>query len=105
MLTDIKTWLETTGMKVAEVCFKKPPIFPYICFLDNTETIGSDEKNYIADRNITIELYDEKINKDTEKKITDLLDTRGIEYKRDSTWVQTEEMFETTFEFKFTEKI
>ena len=66
-MLDIKNFLERTGMKVAENCFLKPSALPYIVFLDNTSISGADDKNCLLDRDIIVELYSEKINKEKAK--------------------------------------
>jgi len=104
-MLDVKAWLETTTMKVAEDSFLKPPVLPYIVFTDETNVRGSDDKNSIADRKLSIELYMVKINKDTEKLIEDLLNAIPIEYKKNRTWIKAEMFFQTVYDFDLIEKI
>lgn len=103
-MLDVKTWLETTGMKVAEERFLKPPALPYIIFIDNTDVGGADNKNCIANRTISIELYSDKINHEAEWKIEALLNERAMPYKRDRTWIETEMFFQTVYDFNLIEK-
>lgn len=66
-MLDVKNMLEVgTGLKVAETCFTKAQQLPYIVFQDFMEENGADYKNNIVERNITIELYSEKISKEKE---------------------------------------
>jgi len=105
MLTDIETWLETTGMKVAEVCFiNTPPPLPYINFIDNSETSGPDDLNCIADREISIELYSSKIDKVSEGKIEVLLNEKAIKYSKEHVWITTTKIMSTIYGFSLTEK-
>jgi len=104
-MLDIKPWLEITGYKVAEERFLKPPAFPYIIFTEEINISGADNKNYIAGRSIGIELYSEKIDKISEKKIEDLLNGKAIEFKKDRTWIESEKFFQTVYDFSLTEKI
>jgi len=104
MLTDVKNWLETTGMKVAEDCFIKPPALPYIVFSEDREAGGADNKNCIASRSIRIEMYAEKINRISEEAIEKLLDEKFIEYKKAREWIDTEKFFQTIYEFNILEK-
>lgn len=104
MLTDIKAWLETTGMKVAEGSFKKPPALPYIIFIDEDSSGGADEKNCISNRNISVELYSEEVDPVAEQKIKDLLDEKAISYKRSCTWIDSERFYQTVYDFNFVEK-
>lgn len=104
-MLNIKQWLELTGMKVAENCFFKPPALPYIVFSDHIEISGADEKNCLADRNISVELYSERINKEKELLIENLLNEKAINFKKDRTWIDSEKYFQTVYDFKLYEKI
>lgn len=103
-MLDVKAWLETTGMKVAEVSFTKPPPLSYIVFLENRNVRGADNKNLIADRELSIELYSAKIDREAEQKIEDLLNEKSIEYSKDRTWIDSENFFQTVYDFNLLEK-
>lgn len=103
-MLDIKTWLETTVMKVSEDRFLKPPALPYVVFTEGANISGADDKNCIADRNISIELYSNIINHSAEHTIEILLNEKSLEYKKDRTWISTESFFETTYDFNLVEK-
>lgn len=103
-MLDIKMWLETTGMKVAEGCFFKPPALPYVIFNQEDEVSGADNKNCISDRDISIELYADKINREAEQKIEDLLNEKSIEFKKSRTWIDSEKFFQTVYDFNIYEK-
>jgi len=105
MQTDIKTWLETTGLKVSEERFLRPPPLPYIIFRDNDNVSGSDDKNFLNDRNISVELYSLYVDKINEKLIKDLLNEKGIDYKNDRVWIDTEMFFSSIYDFNFVEKL
>lgn len=101
---DVKTWLETTGYKVKEVRFLKPPAYPYIIFFDNTDTRGADDQNFITDHDVIVELYSESIDKEAETKIEALFDQKAFEYRKSREWIESEAHFQTLYEFEFTEK-
>lgn len=103
-MLDVKSWLETTGMKVAEGRFLKPPALPYVIFLDDVDVGGADNKNCIARRSISVEMYSGKINHEAEQKIELLLNEKSIEYKRNRTWIDTEKIFQTVYDFNLIEK-
>ncbi|MDP4174138.1 MAG: hypothetical protein Q8933_09240 [Bacteroidota bacterium] len=105
MLTDVKTWLETTGMKAAEERFLVPPALPYIVFLEQSNVRGADTKNCIIERNISVELYAEKINKEDENKIEALLNEKSIYYSKDRTWIDSEKFLQTVYDFQLVEKL
>lgn len=103
-MLDIKSWLETTNMKVEEERFLKPPALPYILFNDNSNISGADDKNCIANRQITIELYSSRINNTAESLIETLLNEKNINYSKDRIWIQTEMYFQTVYDFELVEK-
>lgn len=105
MLTDVKAWLEDTGMKVEEEQFPKPPPLPYILFNEDIDVSGADNKNCIANRNVTIELYSGKIDKIAESKIEVLLNKKSIQYKKNREWIDSERFFQTIYDFELIEKI
>lgn len=104
MLSDIETWLDTTGLNVSEERFLKPPVLPYIIFTDNSDVSGADNKNCIANRNISVELYSSKVDHVSETLIENLLNEKSTGYKRDRIWIDTEMIFETIYDFNFIEK-
>lgn len=105
MLTDVKSWLETTGYKAAEIRFNKPPALPYLLFIDDTNVGGADEKNFTADRNISIELYSERIDREAESKVEALLNEKAIKFKKSRNWIDSEKFFQTVYDFIIYEKI
>ncbi|MCL6573153.1 MAG: hypothetical protein K6T88_15960 [Bacillus sp. (in: Bacteria)] len=103
-MVDIETWLKRTGLKVSEERFLKPPPLPYIIFTENNDVSGADDKNCIANRDISVELYSLKVDRISEDLIENLLNEKAIRFKRDRIWIDTEGMFETIYDFNFTEK-
>lgn len=103
-MLDVKIWLKTTGMDVAEQRFLQPPPLPYIVFTEDRDVSGSDNKNCIADRAITIELYSDKINREAEAKVEALLNEKSIQYKKERTWIDSERFFQTMYDFNLKEK-
>lgn len=103
-MLDVKSLLETTELKVEETCFVKPPPLPYIIFSEEREESGADNKNNILERNITIELYSQKINREKEKLIEDLLKGKSIKFKKERLYIDTENFFQTMYDFYLYEK-
>lgn len=104
-MLDVKTWLEKTEMKVAEDRFLKPPALPYIVFTEDTSVSGADSKNCIVDRNISVELYADKITRISEQKIEKLLNEKAIHYTKSRTWIDNDKFFQTLYDFNLLEKI
>ena len=103
-MLEIKTWLETTSLEVAEERFLRPPPLPHIIFTEYNEIGGADDKNNIAIRDISIELYSLTVDRISESLIETLLNEKAINYTKDRLWIDTEMMFETVFDFTLTEK-
>ena len=105
-MLDVKAWLETTGYKVAEIAFTKKTPLPYIIFTDKRNVGGGDLQNNLVVREISVELYSDKINRDVEKAIEDLFDAKAVSYEKNRVWIGgADNFFETTYDFSITEKI
>lgn len=103
-MLNVKTWLQTTGMPVAENRFLKPPILPYMIFLETRNVDGPDDSNLIARRKLVIELYSSTINATSEKAIEDLLDAQAVSYRKERDWIESESFFQTIYETSITER-
>ncbi len=103
-MLDIKNWLETTDINTADTAFKKKTELPYIVFLEDTSTNGSDDTNLMALRDVNVEFYSSKISRTNEKKIESLLDDKGFEYKKSRIWLEDEKCFQTIYDFSFLER-
>lgn len=103
-MLDVKKFLATTGLEVAETCFIKPPSLPYIIFLEDVEENGADFKNNILSRDITVELYSQKINREKEKLIEELLKEKSIKFKKERLYIDSEKFFQTVYDFSLYEK-
>ena len=102
MRINVKAMLEETGLKVAENCFLKPPALPYIVFLENSNFSGADNKICLLKRDITVELYNSKINR--EKEVEEILIKNSIEFSKERTWIDSEKIFQTVYDFNLYEK-
>lgn len=103
-MLDIKLWLEATHLKVSEERFIIPPPLPYLLFMEARDIGGADNRNCIASRDISIELYSSKVDHASEQLIENLLNEKAMSFKMDRVWIDTEEMYETIYDFNFVEK-
>ena len=103
-MTDIQKVLERTGAKVNPGRFLKAPPLPWIVWLERRENYGADDSNLIAHREITVELYAEKIDLRMERRIEAELDALGVDYSTERIWLSDEKMFETIYNFELEEK-
>ena len=102
-MTDIQAILERTGVKVNPARFLKP-VLPRIVWFERTNSYGADFSNPIAHRDITVELYAEKIDLRVERRIAAELDALGVDYSTERIWLSDEKMFETIYNFELEEK-
>lgn len=103
-MLNLKTWLEETGLTVGEVKFRTPPKLPYIIFRTSDTVTGPDEANLLITRDVSVELYSEKIDEVSEKAITDLFDAKAFAYEKEREWIATDSFFQTTFDLTITER-
>lgn len=102
---DIKEWLEKAlNVPTAETAFKKAQKLPFTAFIDKTKREGHDTANCITEHDLTVEYYDNVINKENEGKYEAMFDAAGIEYEKDREWIDTEKMYITVYTAKFKEK-
>lgn len=103
-MLDVKKLLEETRLKVGEVAFSKPSALPYIIILEDKEELGADQLNNIINRNVTIEFYSEKINKEKEVEIENLLKSKSLKFKKERVYIDSQKIFETIYTFSIYEK-
>lgn len=77
----------------------------YAVYTDDRETDGPDNKNWLVNHQITIELYESAPDPDAESAIENALDDRGIPYEvQDRYWLQEEQRYQVIYEFNYIEK-
>lgn len=111
---DIKKILETkTELKVAENRFIKPPSLPYIIFIEEKDIRGISANNLIVKTDVSIELYTTSIDKKLENEIRNVIisdilfhsqNDESIEISQDRVYIESEQMYMTTYDFILIEK-
>ncbi|MDL2252661.1 hypothetical protein LJC49_01125 [Ruminococcaceae bacterium OttesenSCG-928-I18] len=102
---DTKEWLEQTGIRTTEASFRTPPAFPYQTFFEFWETQGPDMvPGALQLVEIHVDQYQETKNRDHEHLLEDLLAQEGVNYTKERTWVDTEKMWQTAYEFSLFKK-
>lgn len=104
MQINVKEMLGETGLKVAENCFLRAPRLPYIVFLENSDCSGADNKICLLERDITVELYSGEIDRQKENELEKILIKNSIEFSKNRTWIDSEKIFQTVYEFNLYEK-
>lgn len=103
-LVELVQLLKATGLPVAYSHFKATEISPapsppFITYLEfDSSNFHADNKTYKQIRNINIELYTNKKDLESEKKIEDLLDANDIPYETSSAYIKEQDLFQKTYE-------
>lgn len=104
-LSEIAEKLETIGIPVAYLQFKKPQGLPFIVYYEaGTEVKGADHYNLYRDVTVTVELYTEDKQPQLERQIENLFRDREID-KSPDIYIKDEDMYMTTFSFNINQFI
>lgn len=99
--------LEKTGLPFAYDHFAEgespePPFITYI--VEGTENFCADCRVYAVVLDIGIELYTDRYEPDTEKRLERVLDAEDIPWDRESEWIGPERMYQTTYDITLIEE-
>lgn len=98
-LIDVYTRLGTLNIPLAYLAFKSAQNPPYIAYYESGSNFhGSDDKNYIKDMTVVIELYSETKDMALEKQIEDLFSDVELN-KSEDIWIDDEQLIMVTYEF------
>lgn len=103
-MLDLDNELRTTGIPFKNLYWVKAPTYPYGIYDDIVLYRGDDERLTIAEHDTTLELYSEKIDVESEKKLEDWLKDKKFEFKKSRYWIESEKHYQTIYEFEFIEK-
>lgn len=81
---------------------------PFVCFyFENSNDFSADNTNYQKIRPLSIELYTDNKDFSLEETIETALNSAGLVFSREETWLDTERMYMVTFmtEIVITEEI
>ena len=100
-LEEIKDRLETTRLPVAYRAFpvgKAPPL-PFLCYLFSyTNNFDADDRVYQVINRVTIELYTEAKDPETEALVETALD--GLCWEKSEEFLDDERCYEITYEIE-----
>lgn len=98
--------LAAAGIQERGSRFTKPPAGTYAVWFDDIDTDGPDGMPpQIFTHSVTIELYEPKKDAAAEAALETAMGTRGLHWtKQDRLWIQSEQMYQTIYEFDYTEK-
>lgn len=96
----ITALLRTTGLPVAYRCFKGPVQLPYLVWMETrTANFFADGTVYSRIRHVTVELYTDEKEPDTEASVERALASFAWE-KTEEIWLESEKCFENLYEFE-----
>lgn len=79
-----------------------PP--PFICyFVDNEKHSGADDKNYIKEPLIIVELYLDKKDLEIEGTLDKLFE--GYEFEKYESWIEDEKLLQIAYHLPIVEKL
>ena len=95
--------LETLGIPYAYDHFAEGegPDPPFICYrCPNSDNFAADGVVYFPITEIDIEIYTDKKDPETEKKLEDLLTGSGIFFEKTETFIDSEKLYEVLYLFE-----
>lgn len=101
-LETIYKQLLTLDMPVAYYSYPEelaPPLPYLIYFNPDSETFSADNRTYIKNRRIIVELYTIQKNTELEKKVEVLLHQLQLPFSVQETYIDSEKMFMVSYEF------
>lgn len=96
--------LRQTLLPVAYLQFQKQVTPPYIIYMDSwEEQRGSDSCNHVKHTAFTVELYTKNRDLQTERLVDEALSF--TEFTKNVVYIQSENMYQTIYEFELTKKM
>lgn len=100
-LEELYLILKSTGYPVAYSHFNEIKSPPYITYLSvDSSNFYADNKVYSKIDNIQIELYTKHKDLESERKLECLLDENEIAYETMEAWIESEKLFQKTYEIQ-----
>ena len=94
------------GLPFAACAFNNPPDETYAVYSEEIARRGADLRNCISEHDVTIEVYSyDFYDEEAVRKVARTLDCHALPYKRyETTYINSEHLFQTRFELSFTDK-
>lgn len=102
----VKEILTAAGIQERGSRFVKPPAGTYAVWFDDIDTDGPDSMApSIFAHTVTVELYEPKKDAAAVAALEAEMSGRGLHWtKQDRLWIQSEQMYQTIYEFTYIEK-
>lgn len=96
---EIAQMIESIGLPYAYYQFpddtQQAP--PFICFLYDYDDIYADDSNYVKRVVLTVELYTDTKNIPLESAVEAVLDENEMTWSKESTYIDSERMWQTSY--------
>ncbi|MDD2954353.1 MAG: hypothetical protein PHC95_14585 [Parabacteroides sp.] len=105
---DLKTWLSSSGIEFEDTTWKVPPAYPYGVYMDDSSTRGADDKLFIAEHDVTIELYSDAKGTlvSAEADLEALFISNAMAFESlGKNWIESERHWQSTYSISYVEKI
>lgn len=98
--------LRAAGIQGRGSRFAKPPAGTYAVWFDEIDTDGPDNRPpEIFRHSVTVEVYEPRKDNAAEAALETEMSTRAIHWNKEGrVWIQSEQMYQTIYEFSYTEK-
>ena len=92
--------ISSTGLPYAYYQFPEgtAQACPFICFyFTRSNDLAADDTNYQKIRQLAVELYTDSKDFSTEETVENVLNSNGLFYTREETYIDTERMYMVTY--------
>lgn len=101
----VKKILTAAGVPGRRARYPTPPRGTYCVWLDDITTDGPDGMPVILRHDVTLEVYESKLDDEAEAAIEAAITAAGLQWtKQDRYWLQREQLYQVVYEFSYIEK-
>ena len=101
-----ETMLNAAGIPNRETRFPSPPPGTYAVWMEDITADGPDGFNRIFTHDATVEIYASAPDPKAEADFEQQLDANGIRYEKQARhWLQTEQRYQTVYDYTYITKI
>lgn len=96
----VASMISSTGLPYAYYQFPEgtAQACPFICFyFTRSNDLAADDTNYQKIRQLAVELYTDSKDFPTEETVENVLNSNGLFYTREETYIDTERMYMVTY--------
>lgn len=96
----VASMISSTGLPYAYYQFPEgtAQACPFICFyFTRSNDLAADDTNYQRIRQLAVELYTDSKDFSTEETVENVLNSNGLFYTREETYIDTERMYMVTY--------